>query len=264
MRSYVQVLIINYFLIKSNKMNINKAVRNLFVSEKFYLKIRRRQKIKYEKNYHGVVVDPDGKKRNLLKERKFKLKQFKYILSYLKKQKPGKILDVGCGHGWLMSALNSKWNKYGTDISNFSSKSASKYCKIFVGDLKNFKEKNFDFITALHVIEHLPKPEIFLSQIKKLLKKNGILIIETPDFDSGAARMFKNNFRLLKDKSHISLFSQDSLIRFVRKYGFKVFDVNYPFFETPFFKKKFLLRMFDKSKISPPFYGSIITLFLKK
>jgi len=32
-------------------MNINKAVRSLFVSEKFYLKIRRRQKIKYEKNY---------------------------------------------------------------------------------------------------------------------------------------------------------------------------------------------------------------------
>ena len=76
--------------------------------------------------------------------------------------------------------------------------------------------------------------------------------------------MFKNNFRLLKDKSHISLFSQDSLIRFVRKYGFKVFDVNYPFIETPFFKKKFLLGMFDKSKISPPFYGSVITLFLKK
>ena len=116
-------------------------------------------------------MDPDGKKRNLLRERKFKLKQFKYILSYLKKQKPGKILDVGCGYGWLMSALNSKWNKYGADVSNFTSKTASKYCKIFTGDLKNFKEKNFDFITALHVIEHHPKPEIFLSQIKKLLKK---------------------------------------------------------------------------------------------
>ena len=34
-------------------MNINKEVRSLFVSEKFYLKIRRLQKIKYGKNYHG-------------------------------------------------------------------------------------------------------------------------------------------------------------------------------------------------------------------
>ena len=246
------------------KMDINKKVRNLLISKKFYLKLRRHKKIKYEKNYHGVIVDPDGKKRNLLKERKFKLKQLKYILSYLKKQKPGKLLDVGCGHGWLMSALNNKWDKHGVDISNFVVKNASKYGQTFIGDLKDFKERNFDFIIALHVIEHHLKPENFLLQIKKLLKKNGKLIIETPDFDSGAARMFKNNFRLLKDRTHISLFSQDSLIRFVRKYGFKVFDINYPFFETPFFKKKLLLRMFDKSKVSPPFYGSVITLFLKK
>ena len=245
-------------------MNINTEIKSLLVSEKFYLKIKRRKKIKYEKNYHGVVVDPDGKKRNLLKERKFKLKQLKYILSYLKKQKPGKLLDIGCGHGWLMSALNNKWNKYGIDVSNFASKSASKYGKIFIGDLKNFKIKKFDFITALHIIEHHPKPENFLLKLKKLLKKNGKLIIETPDFDSAAARKFKNNFRLLKDKTHISLFSQDSLIRFVRKYGFDIFDINYPYFETPFFKKKLLLRMFNKSKVSPPFYGSVITLFLKK
>ena len=46
-------------------------------------------------------------------------------------------------------------------------------------------------------------------------------------------RMFKNNFRLLKDRTHISLFSQDSLIRFVRKYGFKVgkYPVAEKFFE---------------------------------
>ena len=31
-------------------MNINKEVRNLFVSEKFYLKIGKRKKAKYEKN----------------------------------------------------------------------------------------------------------------------------------------------------------------------------------------------------------------------
>ena len=245
-------------------MDINKEVRNLLINKKFYFKFIKHKKIKYEKNYHGIVIDPDGRKRNLLKERMFKLKQFKYILSYLKKQKPGKILDVGCGHGWLISALSKKWNKHGADVSRFASENASKYGKIFIGDLKNFREKNFDFITALHIIEHHPKPENFLLKLKKLLKKNGKLIIETPDFDSAAARKFKNNFRLLKDKTHISLFSQDSLIRFVRKYGFDIFDINYPYFETPFFKKKLLLRIFNKSKVSPPFYGSVITLFLKK
>ena len=245
-------------------MNINTEIKSLLVSEKFYLKIKRRKKIKYEKNYHGVVVDPDGKKRNLLKERKYKLKQLKYILSYLKKQNPGKLLDIGCGHGWLMSALNNKWNKYGIDISNFASKSASKYGKIFIGDLKNFKGKKFDFITALHIIEHHPKPERLIKKIYKILKPGGTLILETPDFDSAAARRFGNNFRMLKDKTHISLFSQDSLIRFIRDSKFKIFQINYPYFDTPFFNKKNLLKIFNQKKISPPFYGSVITIFCKK
>ena len=245
-------------------MNINTKIQSLLVSEKFYLKYKRGKKIKYEKNYHDIVVDPDGKKRNLLKERKFKLKQLKYILSYLKKQKPGKLLDVGCGHGWLMSGLNNKWNKYGIDISNFASKSASRYGKIFTGDLENFREKKFDFITALHIIEHHQKPEKLIKKIYKILKPGGTLILETPDFDIGAARRFGKNFRLLKDKTHISLFSQDSLIRFIRDNKFKIFQINYPYFDTPFFNKKNLLRIFNKKKISPPFYGSVITIFCKK
>ena len=96
------------------------------------------------------------------------------------------------------------------------------------------------------------------------MKPGGTLILETPDFDSAAARRFGNNFRLLKDKTHISLFSQDSLTRFIRDNKFKIFQINYPYFNTPFFNKKNLLRIFNKKKISPPFYGSVITIFCKK
>jgi 2-polyprenyl-3-methyl-5-hydroxy-6-metoxy-1,4-benzoquinol methylase len=244
--------------------NLNKEINKLLLTNKFYVKRNRNIKIKFERNYHGYIKDPDGNLRNLKKEKNFKLKQMKNIVSYLKKRK-GKILDVGCGHGWMLSALNNKWKKYGVEISKFASKSASKYCKIFNGDLKNFKEKNFDVITALHIIEHHKKPESFLKLIKKKLKNKGIFILETPDFDCAAARKFGNNFRLLKDKTHISLFSQDSLIRLVRNYGFEIIEINYPFFETPYFNKKNLLRILDsKKKISPPFYGSTITLFLRK
>ena len=43
----------------------------------------------------------------------------------------------------------------------------------------------------IHVIEHLTEPEKILKKVKKFIKKNGILIIETPDFDSAAARRYK-------------------------------------------------------------------------
>ena len=88
------------------------------------------------------------------------------------------------------------------------------------------------------MIEHLKEPEKVLKKVKKLIKKNGILIIETPDFDSGAARRYKNNFRLLKDPTHVSLFSQDSLTRMLRINNFQIFEIHYPFFETEYFNKE--------------------------
>lgn len=249
-----------------NKINLSKKMQNLLLNGSYYFEYNRSnlKKNKFEKNYHGIVTDPDGKKRNLPSERKYKLKQLTYITSFLNRSKPGKILDIGCGHGWLLSSLSGRWRKFGVEISKFASKSASKYGKIFTGDLKNFNVKGFDFITVLHVIEHHPKPEELIKKIYNILKPKGVLILETPDFDSAAARRYGKNFRLLYDKTHISLFSQDSLIRFVRKNKFKIFDINYPYFETPFFTKKNILKIFDKKKISPPFYGSVISLFCKK
>ncbi len=248
------------------KINLAKEMQNLLLKGSYYFKYNRSyyNKNKFEKEYHGVVTDPDGKKRNLQLEKKYKLNQMRHVIKFLKDSKPGKILDIGCGHGWLLSSLNNKWKKHGIDVSNFAARSASKYAEIFIGDIKNFKKKSFDVVTALHVIEHHPKPENLLKKVYKILKPNGLLILETPDFDSGAARRYGKNFRLLHDKTHISLFSQDSLIRFVRKNRFKIFDINYPYFDTPFFTKKNLLKIFNKREISPPFYGSVITLFCKK
>tara|TARA_Y100000816_G_scaffold287329_1_gene269840 strand:- start:10 stop:759 length:750 start_codon:yes stop_codon:yes gene_type:complete len=244
--------------------NFLTEIRNLLINKRFYVKFNRKKIHSFEKQYHGIVKDPDGKIRHLYKEKKYKISQLKHIYDYLKKKKPGKILDIGCGHGWLLSGLNNKWKKFGLDISHYASKNAQKYGEIFVGELKNYKQRNFDVITALHFIEHHPKPENFIIQVKKILKKNGILILETPDFDSAAARRYKKNFRLLFDKTHISLFSQDSLIRFVRKYGFELINIEYPYFDTPFFTKKNLLNILKKNVVSPPFYGSVITLYLRK
>ena len=81
---------------------LNRDIKKLLSKNIYYLKINRNNgKYTYEQNYHGTVKDPDGNKRNLINERNYKLKQLKYVLSYLRKTKPGKILDVGCGHGWL-------------------------------------------------------------------------------------------------------------------------------------------------------------------
>ena len=66
----------------------------------------------------------------------------------------------------------------------------------------------FDLIVVNQVIEHVKKPENLIKIVKKNLTKNGILIIGTPDFDSLMSRFYNNKFRMLHDKTHISLFSR--------------------------------------------------------
>jgi hypothetical protein len=93
-----------------------------------------------------------------------------------------------------------------------------------------------------------------------LLKDKGTFIIGTPDFDSGCARRFGKNYRLMGPE-HIRLFSNDSMHRFLRDHGFKINKVEYPFFNSRLFNKENLMRLFDTSKVSPPFYGNYMTFF---
>ena len=232
------------------------------VWEKYYW-VRPSKEPLYESDYWGVVEDPDGKKRNLVDEWEQQVRNLRHIVDFLDELKPGKILDVGCGPGFLLSALGDAWDKYGTDISQTALEYCSKYAKVFHGELPslNFKENMFDVVVMNHVIEHLSEPLEYIIKVRRILKDQGILIIATPDFDSGCARCFGNNFRMLHDKGHISLFTSFSLVKMLEDYGFEIIHIDYPFFNTIYFTEENMNRMFDTSKVSPPFYGNHVVVY---
>ena len=69
------------------KFDLPTEIKKLLTNNRYYLKYNRKRKnLNYEKNYHHKVKDPDGKVRVLTNEKYFKLKQLKYIISYLKKK----------------------------------------------------------------------------------------------------------------------------------------------------------------------------------
>lgn len=244
--------------------DLSALMQNLERTLDYFASIPQRKDLVYENDYHETAVDPDGNVRSHLDERDRALTGCSEITSFLHLLEPGKILDFGCGLGWILSDLDNGWDKYGIEVSQFAAKHASKYGKIFCGDYMEFQETNFDVVVLNHVIEHLPKPEEALAKITTLLKTGGILVIGTPNFDSGAARRYGEKFRLLNDPTHISLFSDDSLRRFVRDNGFTIEKVEYPFFDTPWFSEENLLRLMQLNVISPPFYGSFMTIFARK
>ena len=208
------------------RLNLKKEFEKILQKKKYYLKYNRNKKISY-RNYYSEPIDPDGKKRNLFKEEKYKLSQLKIVIDFLKKisSKKKNILDFGCGFGWLLKNLNSKnWNKFGLEINQIAKTFAQKN-KIQVFEKLNLLGKQkFDVITMIHIIEHLRNPIDDLKEIKKKIKSNGYLIVETPDFDCAMARKYNTKFRLLHDKTHISLFSSESLVRLLCDLKFKDID----------------------------------------
>ena len=45
---------------------------------------------------------------------------------------------------------------------------------------------------------------------------------------------------------------------------YKVYYIDYPYFDTKYFNDTELLKVFDNNIISPPFYGSIFTIYAEK
>jgi ubiquinone/menaquinone biosynthesis C-methylase UbiE len=137
-----------------------------------------------------------------------------FALSNLK----GKILDVGFSVGELHSKLISRLgekNVYGIDIE--VKKETSHYKKASAEKIP-FKNGFFDSLLAGELIEHLHHPEKFVKEANRVLKKNGIIIITTPNRDSLINRIFKNYHAPL----HFSLFNYLELKELLEKNGFKI------------------------------------------
>lgn len=82
-------------------------------------------------------------------------------------------------------------------------------------------------MTLWHVLEHLHKPDVYLKEIRSLLKKGGKLIIEVPNIASPVAKIFKENWFELDVPHHLYQFTLESLRLLLGKNGFRIEKASY-------------------------------------
>ena len=246
--------------------NLTSAMESLYTTGQYFVRVQPERAQDPTTDYWGESTDPDGIQRNRLNEKTQYLENLKTELHFISCLTPGRLLDIGCGPGWLLSCVDSRWSKHGVEPSAQASTEASSHGIIYRGAFEtvDYDDSFFDLVIAYHVIEHMKDPVAAVRKIRDLLKPGGIMIVGTPDFDSGCARRFGNNYRLLNDPTHISLFSNDSMHRCLRDSRFQILKVDYPFFSTMWFNRTNLLRCFDTSRISPPAYGNFMTFYCRK
>lgn len=92
----------------------------------------------------------------------------------------GLLLDIGCGQKPYLKLFEPHVEAYiGLEHPNTQSK--SQVVDIY-GDTLNlpFRGESFDTIVSFQVLEHVPEPDKMISEIERVLKKGGYLILTAP------------------------------------------------------------------------------------
>jgi 2-polyprenyl-3-methyl-5-hydroxy-6-metoxy-1,4-benzoquinol methylase len=213
--------------------------------------------------------DPDGRVRDLSTERDLRKADLAYIAEAVNARPAGRVVDIGCGLGELLEQIDPAHERIGIDPSERAVELAAERsgARTIRGVLTrdSFAAGSCDAVIAHHVIEHIEEPVDFVRTVAQALRPGGLFVVGTPNFASAAARLFGERFRLLHDPTHVSLFTDDSLMRLLRASGFRVVSVDYPFFGTRFATNEAWERMLRPQEgVSPAFWGSFVTVFAEK
>lgn len=223
-------------------------------------------------DYWTPKVDPDGRVRDRLTNAELQQylddlgQELQWVQSRAGDRSP-KVFDLGCGPGWLLSALPDDWQKWGAETCVHAAAEAGEYGEIVNGDWRGeFSDEFFDVVICHHVIEHLTDPIDHVHEIRRVLKRGGKLLMATPDFASPCAKRFGERYRMLHDPTHVSLFSQDGMTRMLRDVGFEIEDIQYPFpdrYATAETMAKWRRGPVD-GEWSPPWSGNWVTWYATK
>jgi SAM-dependent methyltransferase len=174
----------------------------------------------FAKKAYRFVIDTALTLTGILGERR------RADLMFLDEERPSTLLDVGCGHGRFLSQMAARgWKVAGVDFDPDAVKAArSRGLDVGVGGIESMLASGaqFDFVTASHVIEHVPDPALFLAQCKQVLKPNGRLILRTPNANSLGHGKYGPHWRGLEPPRHLCVFTRTSLQAMAQRAGYAV------------------------------------------
>ena len=154
------------------------------------------------------------------------------ILQLLDGRPPMRILDVGCGPGWLAQALTAAGHTVtGVDVDAHDGV-ASRMHRFVQADLTQglphddeLAHSQFDVVLAADVIEHLPDPQRLLRDLAARVRPGGSIIASVPNIGHWYPRSrvlagrFDYDQRGILDATHQRFFTRRSFLRMAHDAG---------------------------------------------
>ncbi len=158
-------------------------------------------------------------------------RRYNIVMSFLESKK--NILDAGCGTNKIIQDLKTA---VGLDINKERLKWLEQFKdkKLLVqGSVTNlpFKNNSFDTVICSEVIEHVNERKKVFSELSRVLKKKGVLIIGTPDYDRFAWNVIEFIYAKLAPgayaEEHINHYTYKTLKEILEKKNFSIEKTKY-------------------------------------
>lgn len=151
-----------------------------------------------------------------------------------------KILALGCGTGAELDFLSKLGDVTGVDYSM----EAVSFCKksfhnVIQGNAEklSFPDESFDLVVAFDVLEHINDDRKAVSEINRVLKKNGLFYMTVPAFQF----LWSYNDEI---NHHQRRYTKKSLLKLFDGLDFRIIKISY--FNMLFFPLVFAARRFNK------------------
>ncbi len=161
-------------------------------------------------------------------------KDSKYSSHYYLQRHAGtghRVLDVGCGEGFVSRALAEAGNEVSGVDAIASPRHAAHLRAYYQRDLAcglEGIEGTFDRILLLDVLEHLPRPETILESCRKLLAPRGRVLVSLPNVANITVRAallfgrFEYADRGIMDRTHLRFYTRKTARRMLERAGFEI------------------------------------------
>ncbi|MFO8056840.1 MAG: class I SAM-dependent methyltransferase [bacterium] len=142
----------------------------------------------YTNDYFDRDFSCGVRKGTYLETEATRVNEYREVLEGIKRhRRGGKLLEIGCAGGsFLNYARRSGYEVEGVDISEWAAKTAREQFGLTVHHGRLMETRlpaaSFDIIFMGDLLEHEPEPVEFLTEVKRLLKPDGMTVIKVPTY----------------------------------------------------------------------------------
>lgn len=158
--------------------------------------------------------------------RRYTLQQKHKLVRQVSKRKQGRLLDYGCGTGDFAGTMQlAGWDVLGLEPDSSARKLAAERHDLAVAKsdhLFQLDADRFDVITMWHVLEHVHRLHDTLDQLHTVLRPDGVLLVAVPNYQSGDAAHYGENWAAYDVPRHLYHFSPPAMQCIMEQHGFHV------------------------------------------